>query len=314
MTASSLGSLAAAVLLVAAGAVCEPPPNAARGEPHFVAAYFNGGAELYLFPLIHGKETAVALPPGLLHFNLISFAPDAKSAYLQDLFVVARHHTYTATLVQIEFGPIRKSVVPGSTGLSIASLTVSRSGKIFVSAGDDQSRLCGAYEIDPAAGTHRPLRIGPEPDCAGAIGEISPDGKRVLSSQSPPRPGNAPVKAHLTLLDLATGATQSLGEGRGTWSPDGRRIAVAGGGQIVVMDAANLSHRKKLGSSGVDDNLVWSPDSKRLLFVKQEWRCGDDTETLETVDVETGRRSVIGSSHCGVTSSAVGWVDPQVVR
>ena len=170
---------------------------------------------------------------------------------------------------------------------------------------------CGAYEIDPDSGTHRPLRIGHGPNCGGANGPISPDGKRVLSSDG----------KHLNLYDLETGATQTLGEGIGSWSPDGRWIAAAGRGQIVLIDANNPSRRKKLGSSGVDNHLIWSPDSKQLLFVKQEQRCNflllfqvDDSESLEVVDVETGKRHAIPSGHCAVSSSSVGWIDSESAR
>ena len=138
------------------------------------------------------------------------------------------------------------------------------------------------------------------------MGNISPDGKWMLSSDGP----------QLNLVNLETGTAQSLGTGRAKWSPDGRWIAVASQGQIIVIDANDLSRHKKLGASGVDGNLVWSPDSKRLLFAKSERRCflSGDAESLASVDVESGRRETIQSSHCMVTKSSVGWIDPEAVR
>jgi len=117
-------------------------------------------------------------------------------------------------------------------------------------------------------------------------------------------------------MNLETGATQTLGTGRAVWSPDGRWIAISSRGHILVMEATDLSRRKKLGPSGVNDRLIWSPDSKRLLFAVRDRRCflQDDLESLAVVDVETGKRQIIESSRCMVTSSAVGWVDPQAVR
>ena len=295
MATSSSVSLFAALLLIAPlGGLTL---NAAGGEWDFVATYYhsNGAAQsiLTLFPLISGKETDVALPLGLAGLNLISFGPDGKSVYLQ-------RPSSSSALVKVEFNPLRQSQVRGSAGLGdIYNLTVSpRSGALYVRAS------LGAYEIDPDAGTHRPLRF--------AIGPISPDGKHAVSIDG----------KHLSLVDLETGSTQPLGEGRsGSWSPDGRWIATAGYGRIVLIDANNPSHRKKLGSSGVNNHLIWSPDSKHLLFVKQEQRCNflflfqvDDSESLEVVDVETGRRRAIPSGHCAVTSSAVGWVDATTVR
>ena len=271
---------------------------------HFVATYFHpiGGDEslLTLFSLAPMKAVDVSLPNGMSSCFLISFGPDSKSMYLGD-------PTFgTDGVTKVEFRPTRKSMVPGSAGLNVAFLTVSQSGRVFVSGGDRRNHQCGVYEIDPDTATHRPIRIGDPPACAGASGPISPDGKEVLS-----RDGE-----HLSLLDLNTGATQSLGIGRGSWSPDGRWIAVSGQRQIVLIDSKNPSHRKKLGASGVDDHLVWSPDSKRLLFAKQEPRCFlmVDAESLEVVDVETGKRHAIASAHCAVSRSTVGWIDPEAVR
>jgi dipeptidyl aminopeptidase/acylaminoacyl peptidase len=212
--------------------------------------------------------------------------------------------------------------VPGSTGLSIGFLTISQSGRIFASASSLRDHQCGAYEIDPDAATHRAIRAGAPPGCAGALGKISPDGKNLLSTHWSPRtPGSPPSVEYLSLLDLETGTTQSLGEGRGSWSPDGRWIAISVHGRIVLIDARNTSQRKGLGASGVDGNLIWSPDSKQLLLAKQERRCSflylfqvDDSESLEVVDVETGKRRAIPSAHCAVTSSAVGWIDPRAFR
>jgi WD40 repeat protein len=146
------------------------------------------------------------------------------------------------------------------------------------------------------------------------MGIISPDGREVLTGDGD----------HLLIvLDLETGARKPLGirAGPGSWSPDGRWIAVSVSGRILLIDANNPSHRKKLGASGVDGHLIWSPDSKRLLFVKQESRCRflylfqvDDSESIEVVDVETGKRQAIPSAHCAVSKSALGWVDAQAVR
>jgi WD40 repeat protein len=307
MTAYSSGLRFAVVLVDVA---CALRLHAAGGESRFVAAYFSP-AVITLFPLGPGKETDVTLPAVPATANLISFAPDGRSAYLQEPSAAVLNHP--DALIKVEFSPVRQGAVPGSRGLGdIYSLTVSpRSGRIFVSASGGRDHQYGAYEIDPDAGTHRPLRVGDRPNCGGGIGTISPDGRQVLSGDGD----------HLNVLNLETGAMQTLGAAHGSWSPDGRWIAVSGGGRIVLIDANDLSHRKNLGASGVDDHLIWSPDSKRLLFVKQENRCRflflfqvDDSESIEVVDVETDTRQAIPSAHCAVTSSRVGWVDAEAVR
>jgi hypothetical protein len=87
----------------------------------------------------------------------------------------------------------------------------------------------------------------------------------------------------------------------------------------VLIDARNSSHRKKLGASGVNNDLLWSPDSRLLLFAKEElcsflFFGGGDFEGLEVVDVETGKRHAVKSAHCAVGRPEVGWVDPEAVR
>lgn len=318
MTASSTVSRLSIVLLAMAVAL---EPSVAGGE-RFVAAYFGGGQPvLSLFPLDSGKTADISLPLGRATINLISFAPDGTAAYLQE--PAAGVLNRPDPLVKVEFKPTRLSPVPGSEGLgNIYSLSVSRSGRIFVSASAGRDHPCGIYTIDPDAGTHRLLRAGRGPNCEGAIGSLSPDGKKLLSIYSPPRaPGGPPSIEQLSLLDLDTGAIQFLGTGFGTWSPDGQWIAVSGLGRIVLIETSNLSHRKKLGAASVDDHLVWSPDSTRLLFVTRDAGCSflhlfqvDDSESLEVVDVGTGKRHAIQSGHCAVTRSAVGWIDSEAAR
>jgi WD40 repeat protein len=315
MAKTSRISLLSASLLALASSLGGLKLNAAEHESALVAAYFHpsGGAGqsvLTLFPDAAAEAVDVSLPNGLTSDYLVSFGSDSKSIYLSGPPIVG-----TDGAIKIEFKPTRASTVPGSAGLRVGFLTISGSGRIFVSASDFRNYLCGVYEIDPDTGTHRPLRVGGGPSCGGTMGSISPDGRRVLSTSSRPRtPGSPPSVERLTLLDLEAGATRSLGEGRGTWSPDGRWIAVSGHGRIVLIDARDASHRKTLGPSGVNDILIWSPDSKQLLFAKQERRCSDDFESLEVLAVETGKRHAIQSAHCAVTSSAVGWINPEAVR
>ena len=297
-----------------------------RGDPSsFLAAYYKpslgGEYVLTLFQIPPAEAVDVSLPR-LVNTHLIAFGPDAKSFYV----------SWGTGVTKVQFPPMRTSAVPGSAGLAVQFVTVSQSGRLFVSAMDGRTRQCGAYELDLETATHRPLRVGDFPECAGAWGPVSPDGTKVLSwgdalgPVSPEGKLRSHAFEHLNLLDLKTGASRSLvsitpGEGTGSWSPDGSWIAASSRGRIVLIDASNPSHRRKLGAAGVDGRLIWSPDSKQLLFAKQEWRCsfpflfpGDDSESLETVNVETGKTHAIPSAHCQVTSSAVGWINPEAFR
>ena len=95
------------------------------------------------------------------------------------------------------------------------------------------------------------------------------------------------------------------------WSPDGRRIAaVKDGKRIVLIDAANLSRQRNLGSGTYP---VWSPDSKRPLTRKWEFSCkfmlyGDDS--VQVIDVDTGKSSLIQCTHCRLHGS-YSWLDWQ---
>jgi WD40 repeat protein len=306
----------AAVLLALAGTVVGWKLLAAE-ESHFIPAFFQeGGVNVFiLFPWGAGRAKEIALQGGLRTVNLIAFGPDGKSAYLQVPSAWIVHQS--DSLIKVEFSPTRQSPVPGSEGLgNVLSLTVSPApGHIFVWTRGGRDHPCGAYEIDPGSGTNRLLGAANGPGCGSvgvgvvSLGRVSPDGKELLSSDG----------VHLSLINLETGAQRPLGEGLGSWSPDGRWIAVAGHGRIVLIDARNPSHRKKLGASGINNDLIWSPDSRLLLFATQEGRCsflffGDDSDSLEVVDVETGKRHAVKSAHCAVGRPVVGWVDPEVVR
>ena len=80
-----------------------------------------------------------------------------------------------------------------------------------------------------------------------------------------------------------------------------------------MIDATDTSRRRNIGASG-NGPVEWSPDSKYLLLLKSELRCSAYFESLEVLDVENGKRSVIKSSHCEVGRGWVGWIDPDAVR
>lgn len=164
---------------------------------------------------------------------------------------------------------------------------------------------CGDFEIDPGAGTLRPLRIGRYPDCGGPI---SPDGTRELHWE----------RDQLSILDLQSGAMTLLerGPARAVWSPDGKRIAAVVGGtnRIVVIDAAEPARKKNLGEG--DDPLVWSPDSRYLLHIRSQFVCIPNLygASLEIIDTVTGKRSLVKSSHCQIIRKAIAWLDDNAVQ
>jgi hypothetical protein len=279
------------------------------------AAYFEHiptkAPQLLLFPMV-GPEMKIELPAGLSNeFRPILFAPDGKVIYGQT--------TVGSGIVKIEFKPARQSIVRGSTGLGeIWNIAMSQgSGRLLVSSWSKTKGECGTFEIDPDSGGFQTLRAGRFPDCGGGGWPISPDGKRAMRL-SMNELGVIDSRSPLGLVDLGTGEVQPIGVGMAgaTWSPDGRWIAVlsgrSGSSTILLVDANNPSRRRNLGPGG---NAEWSPDSKRILVAKQQGRqCGSNLWSLEVVDIQTGKRTSIPSSHCRIFQNSTGWMDREAVN
>jgi hypothetical protein len=254
--------------------------------------------EFLVFPAA-GPLITLNTPKGLTPSFFPVGSSDGTAIYGQD--------QPSQGLTKIEFHPSRKSIVPGSEGLDrIFNVTLSRPpGKLFVSAqrvvnGEPQ---CGDFEIDPGAGTLRPLRIGRYPDCGGSI---SPDGTRELHW----------ARDQLSILDLRSGAMIPLARGPASavWSPDGKWIAALEADRLVIINADDPVRKRNLGKA--DGGLVWSPDSRYLLSLRSQFSCIPTVfgESLEIVDTFTGKRNLVKSSRCQLIRGAIAWMDNEVVR
>jgi len=291
---------------------CLFQPAEAVTAPSYCAAYFEHiptkSPKLFLFPIVSRALPLLAtLPNGLASdFRLIEFSSDGQAIYGQTL------HSWDG-ITKIEFKPARHGVLRGSVGIgTISSLVALQpSGRVRVSgvARVRNSVVCGVFEIDPNSAAFHQLYIGRFPDCGGAI---SPDGRRVLHSSR--SEGNL-----LSILDVGTGTAQPIGPHltAATWSPDGRWIAAiqgsSGATRVVLIDAMDISKRKDLGRTH-DSQAQWSPDSKYLLVSKQDSQCGPYLWSLETIDVRTGKRTEVRSSHCKIFQNATGWMNLEAVR
>ena len=146
---------------------------------------------------------------------------------------------------------------------------------------------------------------------------------RVLSLS--PEKTEALISANhsLALLDLAKGSITKI-DGQlsgGSFSPDGKWIAALRLGdpkapsKTVLIDRTNLASRRDLG--GVNDSeVVWSPDSRFLLHTVYRPACPSQNPlALETLEVQTGTRSLIKESICNSGSSRqIGWVRSDIKR
>lgn len=281
----------------------------AAADSSFCPAYFQPGnpPRLRLFP-IDGSEETVSLPARLpVNTRAIAFSADGEALYAQTTNPLDR----SAGIYKIEFQPARESVLPGSIGMGeVWCLAVSQSpGRITVAGWSWSQNSSGIFEIDPASAAVRALPAGSASACGGGGGVMSPDGKRTVT----------PSGKQLGLVDIKTGAV-TLIKGTNTdmqsaWSPDGRWIAGVRDGKIILIDADEPDQPRRLGSSG-DGPLVWSPDSRYLLLRTAPLSCAVTLygESLEVVEVETGRRKVIKSSHCTITAGTVGWLHSSLVQ
>jgi hypothetical protein len=174
------------------------------------------------------------------------------------------------------------------------------------------------FELDLVAAKLRQLPVTAPVNCREGGGPISPDGKRIISH----------IGKALSLVRLETGAARVIkgvdaGEWSAsglwlsstTWSPDGRWIAVIRDGRIILIDTDDASRRKTVGGS-VKGPVQWSPDSKYLLFTSSQLRCARALyfTTLETIEVETGKTTVINDSRCSIGPGAIGWVNSEITQ
>jgi WD40 repeat protein len=132
---------------------------------------------------------------------------------------------------------------------------------------------------------------------------VSPDGLRAVATQY----------GRVELIDIARGTAEPLDDRFfiAAWSPDGKWLAAAEkgeNGRTILMDAKDLMSRRVLGNSELD----WSPDSRYLLGMKRNDRCGPYSGTLEAIDVDTGKRITIHSSRCQVNQAMTGWVSSEI--
>jgi hypothetical protein len=263
-----------------------------------------------------GKEFEISLP---LMPRWFAYGPSGRSVYATALKETGpRSFTDERGMFKIELDPVRVSNIEGLDAFySLGPFAVSQGEDLVVSGGakgNYPAGSCGVYEIRLPAGD---VRAAIETsDCrAGSpwrVLSLSPEKTEALIS----------ANRNLALLDLAKGSITKI-EGqlsKGSLSPDGKWIAAIqinnpNPPRTILIDRSELMKRRDLGESE-DSEVVWSPDSKFLLHAVYRPACPSQNPlALETLDVETGKRSLIKESICNSGSSRqIGWVRSDIKR
>ena len=133
-------------------------------------------------------------------------------------------------------------------------------------------------------------------------GDISPSGKRAVV-QARGDLFSLPAE-HGPVLDLTR--TSGVAERYPSWSPDGKTLAYmsdrSGEYQLVLRPADGSGEERTVTSLGPGYRYrpIWSPDSKRIVFI-------DQTQTLRLVDVATGAVTELDRLHGWLHSALEGF-------
>jgi len=125
---------------------------------------------------------------------------------------------------------------------------------------------------------HLPAEIG-----APLIGSLAPDGSSLLIHSHLEAETEQPLWIVPTLGGDARRVPNVLAHDA-TWMPDSRRLLIANGSELTVVDTNGSDPRKLISTSGRAFWLRWSPDGKRLRFTLHDpkrqttelWEVADD--------------------------------------
>jgi hypothetical protein len=306
--------LAMRVGIVAIASLCTLAAQVvAPNVGHYNAATCTSSG-LTIFPA-DGKEFSIPLP---ITLRYVTFGASGESLYASGFKRLdAKTFTDMPGLFKIELNPVRVTTLPGSDTFYLSGrFAVSRREDMILFAGvrtDATSKACGVFELNIADG--KLLPVLESTDCkAGSpwrVLDFAPNGAEALIS----------ANRQVSVLDLGSSKITPLGNSvwRASYSPDGKWIAALelGGPKIpsktVLIDRKDFFQRRDLGGLN-DDELVWSPDSRLLLHADYRPACPSQNPiALETMDVETGKRTVLKNSVCKAGASRdMGWVSAKV--
>jgi hypothetical protein len=242
-------------------------------------------------------ESARAIPlPDWLSYPAVARSVDGTGLVAQRGFC----------LYKLNYSPLRETRLACLPGLGIEAMAVSADGKTILIGGrygTGTSMYCGLFQLSLPAMNPRPVtghNCAVQNRWSGV--SLSADGHQALTV----------AEYDLYLTDLTSGQTRQVGAGFDdvSWSPDGRWVAAeravkreSATGSTALLDSRSFKKRKEI--AGVA--LVWSPDSRSLLRIKDCPKL-EEVGTLEVIDIRTGAAKKVKSSTCRVEATGVVWV------
>jgi serine/threonine protein kinase/Tol biopolymer transport system component len=203
---------------------------------------------------------------------------------------------------------VERKVTANSAENSVTSMAVSPDGK-YLSYADNT----GIYLKLIHTGETHPVPL--PPNFHARVDDWFPDGSRVLVSRA-----EQPGKASLWSISVFGGSPQQLVDDAsgGSLSPDGSHIAFRRGsltydGQWGLEEwvmRSDGTDPKEVATAKPDDSQVgaptWSPDGKRIAYVRSNWAYNVRTNSVEVNEWQKGNSETLFSD--SRLSSALHWL------
>lgn len=151
-------------------------------------------------------------------------------------------------------------------------------------------------------------KLTDNPGKLNVAGSYSPSGTRLVLQSNRDVAGLFPFGTYVvdlvasTTTRLAADVTASHDGPR--WSPDGRSIAFAAGGELYVIDLAEGTTERLTTTADSESSPAWSPDGRHLVFQNvpdHDDEVEDEPPTqIELIELATGARRTIGEGRTPV--------------
>jgi serine/threonine protein kinase/Tol biopolymer transport system component len=194
-----------------------------------------------------------------------------------------------------------------------SSAQITNDGRAKLLAGTDGSRLYLQYttsvvansspigQVSVAGGEVAPIAA---PTLSMQILSVSNDGASLLVSDEPGTAFDGPLWA----LPVLGGSPRRLGDAMGhagAWSPDGRRLVFAKGGELFIANSDGTDSQSLATTTGWPSALRWSADGSLLRFTLKDQKTNATALWETTVDGKISRPLLPGwhnppAECCGV--------------